>query len=461
MRRLQFVLLFLDGSSGKVERPALAYNAPHFQYRSRLPSMAQSDQASIATLFQLPDFRRLLVANACSTLASRALAVVVGYQVYALTKSPFSLGYLGLVEAIPALSLALYGGHVADRYNRRSILRLTLGTLVTCSATIAGLATLRHQGLSLISLYAAVFVAGIARGFAEPAIQAWEAQIIPQPQMVQAAALMSSIWLTCAVLGPVFGGIALATVGPSATFGGFAVLFSVSWISVTRMQASPVVVPPAGESIWQSITEGVRYVVTEQVLVGSMALDLFAVLFGGAVAILPIFASDILHVGPVKLGLLNASPHAGALITMLIATRYPPIRHAGRNLLVAVAGFGVCMIVFANSTNFWLSLAVLAGAGVCDGVSVVIRRSIVRLLSPKHMRGRIAAVGMVFIGASNELGALESGLAAGWLGTVRSVWAGGLLTLAVVTLTAIKAPRLRHLRLDVIPNVEESHAKAE
>jgi MFS family permease len=181
-----------------------------------------------------------------------------------------------------------------------------------------------------------------------------------------------------------------------------------------------------------------------------MALDLFAVLFGGAIAILPIFASDVLHVGPVELGFLNAAPNVGALFTMLFATRHPPIRHAGRNLLVAVAGFGLCMIVFSLSKSLWLSLAALAVAGACDGISVVIRRSIVRLLSPRHLRGRVAAVGMVFIGASNELGAFESGLAAGWLGAVRSVWAGGLLTLLIVATTAAAAPRLRKLRLDTV-----------
>jgi MFS family permease len=413
--------------------------------------MIRSPDAEIQTVFELPDFRRLLFAVACTTLASRALAVVIGYQVYALTKSPFALGYLGLIEAIPALSLALYGGHIADRYDRRSILRITLSALVVCALTISGIAALRTGGLSLTALYVVVFFAGIARGFAEPAIAAWEAQIIPPALMMKASAWFSSTWLCCAILGPVLGGASLALWGPAATFGVFATLFAFAWIAVSRMQAYPVIPAPAGESIWQSITEGVKYVVRDQVLVGSMALDLFAVLFGGAIAILPVFASDILHVGPVELGFLNAAPNAGALVTMLFATRRPPLRHAGRNLLVAVGGFGLAMIVFALSKNFWLSLAALAVAGICDGVSVVIRRSIVRLLSPKHLRGRIAAVGMVFIGASNELGALESGLAAGWLGTVRSVWAGGLLTLLIVGVTAIRAPLLRRLRLDQLP----------
>jgi MFS family permease len=413
--------------------------------------MTATPPAPADSAFALPDVRRLLIAVAASTLAGRALAVVVGYQVYDLTKSPVALGYLGLVEAIPALGLALYGGHIADRYDRRSILRIMLGVLVVCGVAIAGIAAVTSGGLSLAALYVVVFGAGVARGFAEPAISAWEAQIIPPAQMMKASAWFSSTWLCCAIAGPVLGGASLVTVGPAATFAIFAVLFGLAWISVTQMQTYPVTPPPVGESIWQSIAEGVKYVVRDQVLVGSMALDLFAVLFGGAIAILPVFASDILHVGPLALGFLNAAPNAGALVTMLYATRHPPLRHAGRNLLVAVGGFGVAMIVFALSTNFWLSLAALAVAGACDGVSVVIRRSIVRLLSPKHLRGRIASVGMVFIGASNELGALESGLAAGWLGTVRSVWAGGLLTLLIVGVTAIRAPLLRRLRLDKPP----------
>jgi MFS family permease len=417
--------------------------------------MTGNQNGPLSTLFQLRDFRRLLVANACATLASRALAVVVGYQVYALTKSPFALGYLGLIEAIPALSLALYGGHVADRHDRRSILRITLGALVACSATIAAITALTTGSMPLTALYAVVFIAGIARGFAEPAVSAWEAQIIPPALMVTASACFSSTWLTCAILGPVLGGAILATLGPIAAFGCFSMFFGLAWAAVSRMASYPVVPPPDGESIWQSIAEGVKYVATDQILVGSMALDLFAVLFGGAIAILPVFASDVLHVGPVELGFLNAAPNAGALITMLIATQHPPLRHAGRNLLGAVTGFGVSMIVFALSTNLWLSLAALIFAGICDGVSVVIRRSIVRLLSPVHLRGRIASVGMVFIGASNELGALESGLAAGWLGTVRSVLAGGVVTLVVVCITANRAPLLRGLRLDRLATADD------
>jgi MFS family permease len=197
----------------------------------------------------------------------------------------------------------------------------------------------------------------------------------------------------------------------------------------------------------RSIAIGVRFVFANQILVGSMALDLFAVLFGGAVALLPVFATEILKIGATGVGLLNAAPAAGGILIMLWSTRHPPIRHAGRNLLLCVAGFGVSIIVFALSENFYLSMFALAASGACDGVSVVIRRAILRLNSPEHMRGRVAAVNMIFISASNELGAFESGIAAAALGTVRSVWLGGVVTLLIAGGAAIFAPKLRRLNL--------------
>lgn len=410
--------------------------------------MTAAGPSTNLSILQTPDFWLLLTSNASATFASRALAVVVGYQVYEITNNPLSLGMLGLVEAIPALSLALFGGHVADRYERRQILRITLAVLALCAAALAGLAASSERGLALGALYSIVFVAGIARGFAEPAAIALEAQIVPLQFMVKSAAWFASTWLICAVTGPVFGGIMLTFGGAAPTYLSFAVLYSIACVAANRLSPRPVLPGPHGESIWQSIGAGVRYVTRNEVLLGSMALDLFAVLFGGAIAILPVVAKEILQVGPIALGVLNAAPHAGALVTMLIATRHPPVRHAGRNLLIAVAGFGVSMIVFAFSTNFFLSLAALTLSGVCDGVSVVIRRTIVRVLSPDALRGRIAAVSMVFVGSSNELGALESGVAASLFGVVPSLFGGGVLTLVVVALTTILAPKLRRLNLD-------------
>lgn len=259
--------------------------------------------------FQYADFRCLLAAIACSTLASRGLAVILGYQVFALTKNPLSLGMLGLVEAIPALSLALYGGHIADRHDRRTILRCTLLISVVCAAAFAGIVAkgVGTGGPSLTLIYAVVFVAGIARGFAEPAAAALEAQTVPLELLVHSSTLYTTAWLACAVAGPVIAGFVFAHLGPVTTYSFFALLFGAAWLAVSGIAPKPVEPSPHHEeTIWQSIAVGVRYVTRDQVLLGSMALDLFAVLFGGAIAILPVFASEILHVGTTELGFLAA-----------------------------------------------------------------------------------------------------------------------------------------------------------
>lgn len=424
--------------------------------------MSSSPRESTAeqSLFRLPDFWRLLGISSCATLASRALAVVVGYQVYHITKSELSLGILGLIEAIPALSLALYGGHIADRHDRRTILQVTLMMLVISTALVAALVRFASGPVTLGILGTLVFVAGIARGFAEPAASALEAQVTPPQLLVKSSPWFASTWLTSSVVGPFMAGLGLKLVGPSAMYGTFAVLYGLAWLGARMLQARPLPShPELEESIWTSVAEGIRYVSQHQVLLGSMALDLFAVLFGGAIALLPAFAEKILKVDEVGLGLLVAAPYAGALLTMLLAMWKPPMRRAGAYLLLAVGGFGIAMIVFAVSTNFYLSLVALFISGICDGVSVVIRRSIVRIMSPNHLRGRIASVSMVFIGSSNELGALESGVAAAWLGLTRSVWLGGLITLAVVAVTTLGAPKLRSLRLNVPPEPIDPESK--
>ena len=397
--------------------------------------------------FRWPDFRRLFVATACATLASRALAVVLGYQVFAITNNTLALGMLGLVEAIPALSLALYGGHIADRRDRRSVLHVTLAALSVCGVLLCAVSL--HEGKAqLLVLYAVVLVIGTARGFAEPAAAALEAQVVPWELLVRSSTLMASCWLTGAVVGPLWGGVAFQFLGPEWTYLIIGSLYFCAWLSIHKIEPRPSPNPQAGESIWESITVGVRYVYNDQILLASMALDLFAVLFGGAIALLPAFAKDVLHVGPIGLGVLNAAPTTGALLTMLWATRHPPVRHAGRNLFMAVAGFGVAMIVFATSQTMWLSVVALFFSGVFDGVSVVIRRAILRLLSPDHLRGRIASVNMLFIGSSNELGAFESGVAASLVGTQLSVGLGGVVTLIIVATASFCAPKLRRLSLD-------------
>ncbi len=408
------------------------------------------------SVFGLREFNLLLVSMVCSTVAGQALLLVVRFQAFEISNSALTLGMLGLVEAIPSLSLVLFGGHIADSQDRRRIL---LATAIMLTVFSALLGVVSFRGASLVSLYAMVFVVGVARSFASPAYSALEAQVVPGNLIVKSATWFATAWLIAAMLGPVLGGFAMARFGATNTYGMIAGLYAVSLITASFLQPRPAEPRKQKESIWLSIREGVAYVTGNQVLLGSMALDLFAVLFGGVIALLPIFAKDILKVGAEELGFLNAAPHAGALITMLIATRHPPVRHAGRNLLLAVAGFGVTILVFALSKSFVLSLVALFFSGVFDGVSVVIRKSIIRLMSPNHLRGRIAAVSLIFIGSSNELGALESGVAASLLGTVPSVLAGGVVTLLVVAITTWLAPRLRELSLDS-PNIDPNSREA-
>ncbi|WP_369409272.1 MFS transporter [Deinococcus arboris] len=402
-----------------------------------------------ANVLHYPEFRAMLVAAVTSTLAGRAVALTVAYQLYQLTKDPLTLGLLGLVEAIPALSLALLGGVVADRSDRRRILLLTIGVEVTCAALFALYAP--HAGVGGIwPLLALIFMLGVARGFSDPALPAFQAQVVPRELLLRASAWRSSAWQAAAIIGPALGGVLYASVGAQGAYLVACVLFVVSLgcVAFVKSKGRPAFTP--GEPFMQSVKAGLAFVVQRQVLVGSMALDLFSVLFGGAVALLPIFASDILRTGPTGLGLLVAAPSVGSLVVTLLATRRPPGQGAGRTLLVSVAGFGLSIIVFGLSQNLALSVAALIAAGVFDGISMVIRSATLQLKTPDHMRGRVNAVSGMFIGASNELGAFESGVAARLLGTARSVWLGGVVTLVVVAATTLLAPELRAMNLDDI-----------
>ena len=402
---------------------------------------------SLPPLLRQHDFRALLGARFTTTLATSALATVVGYQVYIITRDPLALGWLGLVEAIPALSLMLFGGHVADRRDRRSIILVTSAAATACSVALALISA--DDAATLIPILVVIFLIGVASGFERPALTAFEAQVIPREQAVQGVSYQSTVSQTGGILGPVLGGIAVAVVGVAGTYAAIALLLAIATGCLFAIPRKPMPEPVPGESIVDSLLGGLRYVARTPALIGSMALDLFAVFFGGAIALLPIFATDILHVGPVGLGLLRTAPAVGALGVMLIATRRPPSRHAGRTLLICVAGFGVSMIVFGLSTTFALSMVALFFSGVTDGLSMIIRSTILRVLSPERIRGRVASVNWVFIGASNELGAFESGVAASIFGTVPTVVGGGLITLAVVGAVALMVPTLRTLDLDV------------
>jgi len=390
------------------------------------------------------DVRFFIGSTAFFILASRALVVVIGFQIYRITRDPLSLGWLGLIEAVPAISLVFLGGHAADYFNRRVILLATRGVSCLCAVLLAIMSWQSHEA-SLWGLYAVIFLAGVARGFADPANTAFEAQVVPKHLTVNGASWISSTWVSCMVIGPAVIGFIFDFWGARGSYLVIAASFVLSWILMAMIPPKPQAIPEKKEPVFQSIRAGWRFVWKQQSLLAAMALDLFAVLFGGAIALLPIYAEDILHVGARGLGLLNASPAVGTLLITLMATRYPPIKHAGRNLLLAVGGFGICILVFAFSKIFWLSMAALFLSGIFDGISVVIRRSMIRLLSPDPLRGRIASVGWVFICASNELGAFESGMLASLIGTIPCVAAGGFITLGIVILTAAFAGQLRTL----------------
>lgn len=405
---------------------------------------ATSDRNAV---LHLPEFRYLMAARVCSAWAGMGFMTVIGYQLYQLTKDPLALGWLGLVEAIPALSLSLLGGHIADRSDRKRIVLSAALTNALCYTILMGIATDPARFGGVGAIYAVVFFIGLASGFFRPASSAFEQQVIPIRYAASGASWLSSVWQVGAISGAPLAGLLIDYAGIPTTYLVMAVLMAISALVISRIPRQPLPVAQEGETIWQSLREGVRFVWHSQPLVGSMALDLFAVLFGGAMALLPVFAEEILHVGATGLGWLRTAPSIGALLVFLVATRRPPTDHAGRNLLICVAGFGISMIVFGLSTNFWLSLAGLFFSGLFDGVSMVIRDVIVRVLSPDQMRGRIAAVSWVFIGASNELGAFESGIAAKLLGTAPSVYLGGCVTLLVVATVAATMPKLRALKL--------------
>jgi MFS family permease len=405
-----------------------------------------SQPSPTRALLALPEFRALLGARGLAALGMSAIATVVAFQTYEVTGNPLALGILGLVEASPALALRLFGGHVADRRDRRSIVLIT-GTLLGIGAVVLALMSLSGDGISFAGILAVIFLIGIAAGFERPALVAFETQVIPVEHAVRGTSLSGSAWTAAAIIGPAAGGLSIAFVGIPATYVAIAVALGISVLLISRIARKPMPQPEASESLGQSLAGGVRYVAHHQVLLSSMALDLFAVFFGGAMAMLPVFATDVLGVGPVGLGMLRTMPSAGALLAMLATTRFQPRRNAGRILLVCVGIFGVAMIVFGLSTSFVLSLVALFVAGLVDGVSMVIRLVILRVESPEVLRARIASVNHVFIGASNELGAFESGVAATVIGVVPSVILGGVVTLLVVSGVAVFAPQLRRLDL--------------
>lgn len=396
------------------------------------------------------EFRNLLMGRFLFIMGLRMLGTLVGWWVYQLTKDPFAIGLIGLSEVIPALSFALYAGHVIDLSEKRKLLLKGMSFYLLCALVLLGLSTgwasrlLGNHQLAYC-IYFVVFCTGIIRAFTGPVFHTMLAAIVPKPILSNATTWNQGTWLTASVAGHALGGFLIAGIGNTGTLIVIVSLVVFSFFYMTLLTPKPALNESGEKKTWKSITEGLRFVVRTKEVLGALTLDLFAVLFGGAVAMLPVFATDILHVGSQGFGLLNAATDMGAIVSVIMLTLFPLRRKQGITLMFAIAGFGACIIIFALSKWFWLSFAALLLSGILDGFSVVIRGTILQLKTPDNMRGRVMSVNSMFINSSNELGQFESGVAARLLGVIPSVVFGGTMTILVVILTWIKAPALRKM----------------
>jgi MFS family permease len=384
--------------------------------------------------------------------------IVIEWQVYSLTKDPLSLGIIGLMEIIPAFTMALFAGHIVDQKEKRNLLAICIAAFSLISF---GLFLLTWPKIVsdwdtksiLYSIYALVFFGGFLRSFFGPTIFSLIALIVPKKAYANAATWSSSTWQMSSVLGPAFAGFSISWIGVHWSLCIIFGLIVLSLLILLQIKRKPILNPKIGEPVIESLKEGVRFVFKTKAILGAMTLDMVAVLFGGAVALLPIFAQDILKVGSEGFGVLRAAPAVGAFLTMLITAYLPISKKAGLKLLVSIFGFGVCIIVFGLSSIFWVSVLALFFSGVTDGVSMVIRQTILQIKTPDHMRGRVASVNSMFVGSSNELGAFESGLTAKLMGTVTAVVFGGTMTLITVVTTGLVSPSFR--KLDLTKDIEE------
>jgi MFS family permease len=397
--------------------------------------------------FRLFMFYRLLM-----TSATLMQSVVVAWLLYNITKSVLSLGMIGLTEVIPQVSIALFAGHFVDIWDRKRIIFYTTCLMLLSSAilVIYSLPSFNFQQLlGVWPIFVTIFMTGLTRGILMPANTALLGQLVPRKLLTGAATWNSTTWQVGAVTGPALGGLVYGFFGVLPALLLVLFLYMVCSFMLLFIKSPGKIVVPEGstEGIFARMKEGIHYVFNNQALLGAFTLDMFAVLFGGTVAMLPVFASDILKVGPEGLGILRACPAVGAIIMSVMLTFYPPLKRSGPLLLFSIAGFGLTMVVFAISKNFYLSAFVLVLSGVFDDVSVVIRASILQIFTSDEMKGRVAAVNSIFIGSSNELGAFESGVAARLMGLVPSVIFGGAMTLLVVAFAAAKSPTLRKLSL--------------
>jgi len=404
-------------------------------------------------VLRIPDFRLYISARLCITLAMQIQAVVVGWQIYDITKDPLSLGLIGLAEAIPSIFVSLYAGYLADMVERKKIIVAVVSVLMLCSATLLYFTLDISEALLLygtLPIYGVILISGFARGFMGPAVFSFMPQLVQNKQFYANAVTWSSTtWQAASLTGPAIGGLVFGFWGIEAAYSIDAILVALSllFFSLIGNKALPENINP--QNLTESLKSGIRFVFGNQIILNAISLDLFAVLFGGAVALLPVFASDILETGPEGLGFLRAAPAIGSVSVAIYAAYRPVTNGIGKKMLLCVAGFGFSVLLFGLSTSFWLSLVLLALSGAFDSISVIIRSTLIHTLTPEYMKGRVSSVNNIFVGSSNEIGSFESGLTAKLMGVVPAVVFGGCMTLAVVGITAFKADKLR--KLDTLP----------
>ena len=399
---------------------------------------------------RIAEYRNLMMGRFLFIMGLRMMGTLVGWWVYELTNDPFAIGLIGLSEVIPAVSLSLYAGHVIDMSEKRKLLLRGVGLYFSCALLLLGLSTnytttqISNHWIAF-SIYVIIFLTGIFRAFTGPAFGTMVASIVPKEILQNATTWNQGIWLSASVIGHAMVGFLIAGLGNTASLSIICFLVLIGFGFMYQLKPKPALNEPGEKKTLDSVKEGLQFVFSTKEILGALSLDLFAVLFGGAVAMIPVFAKDILKVGVVGFGWLNAASDIGSIIIVVILTMFPLRKKQGKKLLLAVGGFGLCIIIFALSKIFWISFAVLLLSGILDGISVVVRGTILQLKTPAHMRGRVMSVNSMFINSSNEFGQFESGVAAKLLGVIPSVVFGGCMTLLVVAATWIKAPSLRKM----------------
>lgn len=399
---------------------------------------------------QIPEYRNMLTGRFCFVMALRMLGTLVGWWMYELTNDPFAIGLIGLAEVIPALSLALYAGHVIDISEKRKLLLTGVTYYLLCIIVLLFLSTkyfTNHSSKAIIigGIYTIIFITGIIRAFSGPVFGAILGQMVPREVLPNAITWNQGTYLSASVVGHATAGFCIALFKNTGTLVIIVALMLIALFMLSKILPKPAAAVTGGKRTWESVREGLNFVFSTKEVLGALSLDLFAVLFGGAVAMVPVYARDILHVGPIGFGWLNAATDMGSIIMVIALAIFPLKTNQGQKLLFVVAGFGLCIIVFGISKIFWISFAALLVSGLLDAISVVVRGTIVQMKTPDEMRGRVMSVNSMFINSSNELGQFESGLTAKLMGVVPSVVFGGVMTLTVVAITWFKAPTLRKM----------------